>query len=351
LANLRVLKDRDCISTAIPANPARGRSIRKIFLITIAILLFYSVSEAAEYLTEDFKVALVGYKNVNMTAAMPERDSFELMLARQLSREASKQILMMRESTNASVTDATSNAVARTSGFNALDSLILALGDTNVSLRQSAAKALGEINDTRAVDPLIDSLNDTSRSVQCEAVEALGKIGDKRATYPLILRLENWLLENREYNYTLYSTYEHFGLKIALSLVRISDPTAIELLIQCTKSEDKDIRALAAAVLSAMKDPIAVDPLIKNMNCSENDTRGWSAFALGQIGDRRAVEPLIMALNDTDIWVRARAAEALGVIGDERAVEALTRSLKDRSEVQKQAEFALNKIGKIKGIA
>jgi HEAT repeat protein len=301
----------------------------------MAILLFFSVSESAEYLTEDLKVALVGYKNVNITVAMPERYSFELMCARQLSRDVREHILTMRERTNASVTDATSNA---------LDSLILALGDTNVSLRQFAAKSLGEINDTRAVDPLIDALNDTSRSVQCEAVEALGKIGDKRATYPLILRLENWLLENKKYNYTIYSTYEHFGLKIALSLVRISDPTAIELLIQRTKSEDKEIRALAAAVLSAMNDSIAVDPLIENMNCSENDTRGWSAFVLGQIGDRRAVEPLILALNDTDIWVRARAAEALGMIGDERAIEPTFRTLGFRFDIFSAIDFCYSMI-------
>lgn len=266
MANLRNLKNWNFTNIII----------RKLLFMIIAILLFSFASEAAEYLSEELKVAHVGYenintiigamfknnteirsdaagyKNVNVTVVMTERYSFELKCARQLSSEASKQILTMRERTNASVTDATSNA---------LDLLILALGDANVSLRQSAARSLGEINDTRAVDPLIDALNDSSRSVQCEAVEALGKIGDKRATYPLILRLENWLLENKKYNYTIYSTYEHFGLIIALSLVRINDPNAIELLIQRTKSEDKDIRALAAAVLSAMNDSIAVDPL------------------------------------------------------------------------------------------
>ena len=73
--------------------------------------------------------------------------------------------------------------------------------------------------------------------------------------------------------------------------------------------------------------------------------RWYAAWALGKISDPRAVEALVEALKDKGKLVRRYASEALGKIGDSRAVEALVEALEDEDkDVRRYASEALVKI-------
>ena len=115
----------------------------------------------------------------------------------------------------------------------------------------------------------------------------------------------------------------------AWALGLISDPKAVDPLIQTLNDSDDHVRSTSAVALGDIGDLRAVYPLILALNDSNSDVRMYAARALGEIGDPRATDPLIAALKDEDDGVRAVAAHSLGRIGDLKAIEPLTSLLND----------------------
>jgi HEAT repeat protein len=95
------------------------------------------------------------------------------------------------------------------------------------------------------------------------------------------------------------------------ALVKIGTP-AVEALIVCLQSRDKDTRWGAAMALGEIKDNRAVDPLVGLLADRDSDLREAAGVALGKIQDRRAVEHLINALEDKNWRVRCVVIDALG---------------------------------------
>lgn len=88
-----------------------------------------------------------------------------------------------------------------------------------------------------------------------------------------------------------------------LGRFRISEPAAVDLLIQALGDEDDRTEAGGY-------------PLRRN-----------AARALGKLGDRRAVPALVRSLECSDYYVREAAAQSLGVLGDPASIPALTKLL------------------------
>lgn len=67
----------------------------------------------------------------------------------------------------------------------------------------------------------------------------------------------------------------------------------VERYIQQLKSEDMNVRVMAAQVLGQLGDVRAVVPLIATFKHEDINVRSAAAFALGQLG-KPAVEPLLL---------------------------------------------------------
>jgi len=144
--------------------------------------------------------------------------------------------------------------------------------------------------------------------------------------------------------------------RAAIALGRISNPQAVDPLIEALKSKDEDqaLRLLATKALGKIGDESAIEPLIEKLKDENAELRVVAAEALGVIGNAKGVEPLTGVLKDKDTYVRVNAAIALGRIGDPQAVDSLIGVLKDESEyeiVRVEAATALGKIGDTQAVA
>jgi ankyrin repeat protein/HEAT repeat protein len=113
-----------------------------------------------------------------------------------------------------------------------------------------------------------------------------------------------------------------FRTAAAVTLARLPDPRATDLLIEALRDTNPDVRAAAASALRQQPDPRAVKPLVAMLGEKNWGSGDAASAALAAIGSP-AVEQLLSALSDDDELVRVRSAKALGTIGDSRAVEGL----------------------------
>lgn len=204
-------------------------------------------------------------------------------------------------------------------------SLIKALKHRSKDVRTYAARVICAMEDPKTIDHLIGVLK--YKNMQGIIIPTLCKIGDERVVELLIGFFEknegkisdewrNWY----EYGDEMYGFYPANKYAVPLALGRISDPRAVEPLIQafdeCRYSDDVAGGSIAYA-LGEIGDQRAVKPLIKTLKHPNAYTRRKAATALGMIGDPRAIEPLISALGDhrsRDVWYAAM--DALVEIGE-----------------------------------
>jgi HEAT repeat protein len=116
--------------------------------------------------------------------------------------------------------------------------------------------------------------------------------------------------------------------EIAEALSEKGEP-AIDVLIECMKSDEWRISWTAGDVLSRMKEP-AVPALMTELEKGGPRVKARAAWALGRIGDKRAAEPLVRALTDEKWIVAEMAGKALVRIGVP-AVDALAESYRGRN--------------------
>ncbi len=163
-------------------------------------------------------------------------------------------------------------------------------------------------------------------------------------------------------------------LELALSILTIGDfqqrweiakvfsslgKSAIAPLIDILEDEDADEELLcfAARILGDMKNPDAIAPLVELLKTNNEELRAMAAGALGQIGPvaisaltellgnqdtrllavrslsyirhRETILPLLSVVKDPQIAVRVAAIEALGSFHDERVPPVLLNALRD----------------------
>ena len=206
------------------------------------------------------------------------------------------------------------------------------LQDDNEEIRNKFAGALSYISDLKAQQILVELTTHDSASVQIAASKALANMGDKRAIDPLIILLESddWQIRN--------NAQESLG-KLGLP--------AIESLMGKLKDKNEEAQNNAAYTLVYVTDPKAVDVLIELTKYNLASVRAAASKALGNIGDERAIQPLILLLGDDDWQVYQNAQESLGKLG-EPAIEPLQVKLQDKDEkIRQGAAIALANIGEI----
>ena len=243
--------------------------------------------------------------------------------------------------------------------------------------------ALGNLGDPRAIEPLIEVLDeeDNSRYLIKITVDALCNFGDPHAIKPLIKLLKKYddneirtyaadglvrlgdqaieqLIESLDeyefYNEDYldfdedleYVNRKDFILYIVDILGKLSDPRALEPLIELLSEDDHDIRKSAAFALENIGDPRAFEPFVTALKKDSYNLMSHAPYSLLKIDESRAIEPLIKILRYGDSDSKVSAADALGKLGDPRAIEPLVIALKENnSTLRLFASEAIVEIG------
>jgi HEAT repeat protein len=139
------------------------------------------------------------------------------------------------------------------------------------------------------------------------------------------------------------------------ALVRIGDPSALEVLLSVLNSDIDGLPALAADCLAASASQHAVDPLLHAMRQSiqsgEIECAREAIRALGRLARPEAAGALAELLLTKSVFKRRRlrelkvaAASALGRIPGDEAVGALAQAARSRdSQLRRAAQTALDR--------
>lgn len=269
------------------------------------------------------------------------------------------------------------NAVTETLGElktkNSIQKMSEALLDPQRSLNTKIllAKALGNTNDRDAVEPLIKMLAIDDRGLREVAKKSLEKITKLTNTNDLAWWNEWWLLnksktreqwledivlKQEENAKQLESKISEMKLEAAQKSIKLleirPDKTDPKPLIEAIKSDYPEVRIFAAKELVKIKDPSVIDVLINAISDKEEEVRIEVVQALGDIGDERAVKPLTNVMGDESLVVRGKAAKALGKLGKREAEDALISALSSNTDLSIVCSVieALGQIGDTKAV-
>jgi len=125
-------------------------------------------------------------------------------------------------------------------GGEVVEALIELLDDSHDTVHWQAAWALGEIGDKKAVGPLQRQMEDKDPRRCWHAVWALGRIGDRNVVGALIS-----LLKTRP---------EKIVRRHAvMALKQLNDPGALDVLKECLKDQDNEIRYFAQEAVQSIE--------------------------------------------------------------------------------------------------
>ena len=127
-----------------------------------------------------------------------------------------------------------------------------------------------------------------------------------------------------------WATVAYMGVNHGRQIALGADYNDRSQLRKLLKSEQPEMRWLAAGRLAELKDSDAVPDLIAALRDVEGTQRTCRiCIALGEIGDPRGVAALSEALfsDESSLDIQRCAAEALGSIGSEDAVSALLEAI------------------------
>ena len=205
------------------------------------------------------------------------------------------------------------------------------LTDTNMDIRQQAVQALEDLG-LDVVTQMVERLAYAEEKARYQAVHALGLLATPRAVSALIQCLadKNWRVCS----------------KAVHALVKIGRPAVAPLMDSLTH-DDEAVRQQATRVLVEL-DVDATAQLIVGLTNPDWRVRKQAARALGLLTDPRAVNPLIQCLADSHWAVSQQAAVALGQLGNPKAIPPLRAFLTKNSmpqNVRQAAEQATKELG------
>jgi HEAT repeat protein len=130
----------------------------------------------------------------------------------------------------------------------------------------------------------------------------------------------------------------------AFRLGKYNAPDAISLLRPVLKDDDESVKQRAATGLALLGEP--ANPLLKLIRKAAEDEEAEIRIAsidvLGNAKDKRSVELISEALNDDVVNVRRSAIASLRKLGDPSCVPAISKAVDDEdSETAKAAAYAL----------
>jgi HEAT repeat protein len=258
-----------------------------------------------------------------------------------------------------------------------IPSTLSALKNKKYGIREGAVEFFAEIYDQRALKPLMMTLMDKSTGITKKAVKALDKnYPNWRTSEPAAELVPHFI---RSLKSPSYDTRK--GAIFALE--EITDPRALEPLINVLKDTNTNVRAAAlrtldkkyqdwgsgkaarklipyyaralqstsvsnrthaVKVLAGIKDPQVVQPLIRAIKDKSYKVKEIAVKALAESDNPAVVKPLIGVINDKSTTVRAAVIKALGKLNTPGAdeVEPLINAMQDKvSSVRKSAVEAL----------
>lgn len=203
---------------------------------------------------------------------------------------------------------------------------------------------------------LVQALTDEDPSVRRGAAESLGRLKDRAAVAALVKRVGDnvWASGPAGPN-----DPEGGGKAAALAALKLLAPNRVtEALIGGLDSQDRHVRAWAAAELNRLGDKAAVPSLVRRVaddvwaaspgevNEARDAGKTEALDALRFLGPERVREALLVALSSKDEHVRAWAATELATTMDKAVLAVLAARLTDGyPAVRKAAAETLAKVG------
>lgn len=125
-----------------------------------------------------------------------------------------------------------------------------------------------------------------------------------------------------------------------------------EKLLRTYASGNAAQRKFAEQALGTVDDRFKLEPFAYALRSENEDLRVLAAKELGRLGSRRALSPLVRrALVDPSSVVREAAVDAAKVIGDANLVAPFVKALEsDSSEVRQNAARGIARIGDMRGV-
>lgn len=223
--------------------------------------------------------------------------------------------------------------------------------------RAVAAAQLGINGENQNIPILLDAIRTDQELVQVQAINSLGRIGTVEAVAALAeaaksesrVCREGVALALRDIAPESYAAAADVLVEmgkhhlprsdgsdpnltvrqaIVTSLGVLQQPAGIEFLVQRLKDDhDEHIRNAAVLTLGRIGDSRALDLLIDVYKTDNQKNRTWAIESLGNIGDERGLPYVIEALSDYDPVCRGKAAWALMQLQGEGCREAVTEAL------------------------
>ncbi|KKO19819.1 MAG: hypothetical protein DCC43_07735 [Candidatus Brocadia sp.] len=263
-------------------------------------------------------------------------------------------LISLLESDSAAIQDAVVETLGELKTTNSVLMMSEAMLDPQrpLNVKMLLAKALGNTNDRDAIEPLIGMLaadDPGLREIAKRSLEKITKLSsgndpiwwnkwwELNKTKTREQWLEDLVVKQEEHEKQLESEIKQVKLEVAQKSIKLlearPDTTDPKPLIEALKSDYPEVKIFAAKELVKLKDPSVIDVLIQAISDTSEEVRAEAIQALGEIGDERAVKPLVHALDDESLNVREKAAKSLGKLGKREAGDALISALSKNTDL------------------
>ncbi len=178
-----------------------------------------------------------------------------------------------------------------------------ALKSDKVDDRRMAVEELSQMKDPHATPALIVALSDRDIQVRAGAARALGLMRAADA----VKELGRVVKDDPDPQVTQSA---------AMALGFISDPAAVEPLVEALKKGAPGTRLSACQALANLKSPAAIPALRETLKDPSPQMRRMALQTLGEIGDPAAIPDIRPLLRDKDFSLQVAAVLSLGKLQD-----------------------------------
>lgn len=223
------------------------------------------------------------------------------------------------------------NYILKEVGHKYQSRIIEAMRKGDSELRLYACQAAGIIGDKEFIEPLIVSLRDDSEWVRIYSAISLGQIGDKRSFIPLVRCFSD---RNTEVHRSVIAAFRRLGDNV------------VKELINCTESDDDELKRNAAKALAEMEEPRGLDHIIMLADDADEKVRITACEALSAFPCEKTRAILKKSLEDSNKKVRLAAIKSIGELGSVSDIHILAdflESTKDDLE-QRTARRVLSEV-------
>ena len=180
--------------------------------------------------------------------------------------------------------------------------------------RKESLTKLKKLKDPKCIPSLVEALK-IDGAHRSDVAYLLGELGDKTVVPALIAGIDFAVGAGRDKE---SKNKNRANAKIAESLGKLGDPSAVSPLVKMLRSRDQYVALAAVRALGTLKSPKAVDKLIDVIDTNDNNFMIKNAImSLGEIADPKAVPVLIkMMFVEKGVSFYRESSYALFLIGE-----------------------------------